>query len=53
MTETVWLSNKSWTGVNIIYILVMNPSQQGIPFLQLGLCDIWLFAAKGVVVHRF
>ena len=48
MTETVWLSNKSWTGVNIIYISVMNPSQQGIPFLQLGLC---LFAAKGVVVH--
>ena len=24
-----------------------------LPFLHLGLCDIWLFAAKGVVVHWF
>ena len=37
VTKTVWLFNKSWTGVNIIYIYIyiyyiseMNPCQQGI-----------------------
>ena len=30
MTETVWLFNKSWTGVNIRHISKMNTSQQGI-----------------------
>ena len=40
---TVWLFNKSWTGVNII-IIEMNPSQQGI-FAITQVC--WTHAQVG------